>query len=278
MTVGVLIKSAFYFTKDVALHTNDMYTYLYVSSFVAAGGNQIMSIFKYHQILPFWDGLSSRCPQVLSGTLKKPKIIIGMMIIFQLSGLAVVYVTSFCYLLGPDQEPLLLRLAQPWPDRRVAWLVLSVTMFSILPAFISWSGTNTLFLVAAYYLHRGFRRLGRTMEDDEQLLAELASYKTRHRNLSRLTALLDDILKGYIGVCVATCAFNLCIVIFTIKENQDIIEMIISINILMISSLAMAAITVISISLNSWVSIRHRCECSHRSCLSFMNWELYFGV
>ena len=260
MTIGVLLRSVFYFPENVSLQTNDMYIYLQVSWYVAGGVSQTMSLFKYKKFLPFWDSLLSRCPQDFSGTLRRPKATIWMMVILQMSGVAQFIATLLYFTLKPNPEPLLLQLAQPWAYSQFARLIAMGTIFGILSATICWSGGATLFLVAAYYLRSGFRRLHRSLVADRQLLSKLASYKTQHLLLTKLTVMLDDIFRGFIGASVVSSTFGICIVIFTLQDSSSAAEMTISINILTVFAVCMAIITVFSISIHSWVSFQSICK------------------
>ena len=81
LTMWVILKSVFFITWNVSLQTSNMYIYLQVSTFVGVGVHQIMSDFKYRTILPFGDNSLFQCPQELSGTPGRSKIIIRMMVI-----------------------------------------------------------------------------------------------------------------------------------------------------------------------------------------------------
>ena len=124
---------------------------------------QITSLFKYSETLPFWDGLLSRCPREFCGTRRKPKAIKWMMVILLEGNLFPSYVLCTYFALGSDPEPVVMWFAEPWSDSQLASVILLVTMFSTLPAFMSWLSATMMFIVAVYYLCRGFKRLHRTM-------------------------------------------------------------------------------------------------------------------
>ena len=270
MTIGVILRSVFYFRESVSLQTTHMYIYLQISWYVAGGVSQTMSVFKYKKILPFWDNLLSRCPQEFSGTLRRPKIIIWMMVSLHMSAVAQFFVTLSYFTLKPEPEPLLLQLAQPWAYNQFARLIAMGTIVGIFSATICWSGGATHFLAAAYYLRSGFRRLHRTLVADQQLLNKLASYKTQHLHLTKLTVMLDDIFRGFIGASVVSSTFCICIAIFTLKDSSSAAAMTISINILTVFAVCIAIITVFSISIHSWVSFQSICKRLCGWCLQWL--------
>ena len=265
ITISALVRTAFFFTKDVSMQTKDMFVYLQVAMYISIGVCQTMSAFKYKNTLSFWDGLLSLCPEKFTGKLTGTKAVIWMMVAFQASGITFLCAGVSYLISRPEPEPLLLMLAQPWSNSQAAKIVVLATMFSFLPACVSWFGANIQFLMAAYYLCSGFRRLQRAMQIDILLVTELVPYKAEHLHLSRLTDMLDDILRGYIGTNIAMSTFNLCLVIFTLNGSHDLIDMAAAITILFIALFNMSLIIVFSISINSWVSGEFTCEiCIYR--------------
>ena len=254
MTIAALLRTAFFFPKNISLQTSQMYIYLIISLYVAIGSGQIMSIFKYSIILPFWDVVLSRCPQDLNGTLQMSRVIIQIMVIIPVTILLTLLALSFYSILSPKSEPLLQLLAQPWSDSQAPQLIVFATLLSLTPSTVSWFSATVFFLVAGYYLYRAFKRLYRGMEVDQHLITELATYKMQHFHLSQLTAMLDDILRGYIGTTVGMSTFHFCLIIFALGDNQGPLGRISSINILFVASSSMAIIFTVSIALGEWVS------------------------
>ena len=256
MTIAALLRTAFFFTKNVSVQTSQLYIYLIISCHVATGSGQIMSIFKYNKILQFWDGLLSRYPQDLNDTLKMSRAIIQILVIIPVIVLLTLSALSFYFILSPKPEPLLQQYAQPWSDSRAPQLIVLATLLGFMPSIGSWFGASLLFLVAGYYLCRAFRGLYRGMEVDQHLMTELASYKMQHFHLSQLTAMLDDILWGYIGTTVGMSTFDFCLIIFALEPNQGPLGTIIPITTLFAASSGMAVIFTVSIALGEWVSAK----------------------
>ena len=271
ITTVALLRVVFFFTDDVSLQTSEMYIYLVISLYVAVGSGQIMSIFKYSKILQFWDGLFSRCLQDLNGTLKRSRAAIQMMVIILVS-LLVISTGFTCYVIArPKADPLLLWLAQPWSDSQAPQLIVLATLLGFMPSIGSWFSATLLFLVAGYYLCTGFKNLYRTMEVDQHLMTELATYKMQHMHLSQLTTLLDDILRGYIGPTVGMSTFMFCLVIFTLEDNHGFVEMMTSITALTIASSGMAIIFAVSIFVSEWVSGKFKCKWLHIAWLAMFD-------
>ena len=256
ITIGIVIRCLFFFTGDVFMQRGDMFIYLQVSMYVATSICQILSIFKYGKILPFWESLIYVCALKFSGKLICPKAIIWIMVICLVSSLFLVSTVCSYLIWRSEPEPLLLQLAQPWSDREVAKTVVTIAMYSFLPPCVTWLGANMFFLLATYYLCSGFRRLQGTMELDLQLPTDLSLYKKQHLQLSKLADMLDEILRGFIGATVAKSAFDLCFVIFTLHESHHVTEIIASVIILIVAVSSMATITVLSIVIHSRVSVK----------------------
>ena len=254
VTIALILRSIYILTDDVSLQISNMHIFVQVPTYVALGCNQIMSVFMYSKILPFWDDLLSRCPQEFSGTTTRPKIIIWAIFFIQVSGLVVLYILCAIFIVSSEPKTVLLWFAQPWSDSQIACIIAMATLSSVLTVCMSWLGAVNMSTVAAYYLRSAFRRLYRTMEVDESMLSELASYKCQHLHLARLTAMLDDIFKGFIGSCVALSTYVLCIIIFTLKYTHSTIEIVLLSTSIVITSFCMAITTVFSISIHSWVS------------------------
>ena len=118
----------------------------------------------------------------------------------------------------------------------------------------------------------------RPIEVDDQLTAELTTYKSQHLHLSQLTAMLDDILRGFIGVSCATCALQLCIVIYTLNHSYDVMEMSLSIDVFTMDSLCMAMIAMLSTS--HQLMGKSTSEWLHRwrpACVSWRNYGCQQG-
>ena len=64
----------FQFTNDFS-REQAICIYILLGTVDRLGCGQIMSIFKYSKILPFWNGLSSRCTQQLNGLIKGSQVL-----------------------------------------------------------------------------------------------------------------------------------------------------------------------------------------------------------
>ena len=255
ITIGALIRSVFIFDKDVSLDTENMLTVIQVSLLVTTGICQLASYFKYKKVLPFWDSLLQFYPQKFNCQLRRPKVFIWVMIIATIC-YASLSVGAGCYqFLKSDSGEAYIKLAEPWSENikeaRIAYMV-SIAYF--LPLYINWASARILLVVATYYLRWGFKDLHNTMASDTRLVNQIALHKRAHMRLSQMTGDLDDILWGYNGANIAMCTVDLCLVIYTLQNSKGVMEFGGSIMLLIMAVITMSIITVLSLSINAWVS------------------------
>ena len=232
-----------------------MLTFMQVSLLVTTGICQLTSYFQYKKVLPFWDNLLQFYLQKFNCQLRRPKVLIRVIIIATIC-YATLSVGAGCYqFFKSDPGEAYIKLAEPWSENikeaRIAYMV-SIAYF--LPPYINWASARILFVVATYYLRWGFKDLHNTMASDTLLVNQMASHKRAHMRLSQMTGDLDDILWGYNGASIVMCTVDLCLVIYTLHYTKGFMEFGGSIMLLFMAVITMSIITALSLSINTWVS------------------------
>ena len=255
ITICALIRIGFIFNKGISLNTENMLLIMQVSFYVTTSISQLASFIKYRQVLSFWDDLVNMLPERFNKQLGWSKVIIWVIIITAICSLTAVDVTAFYFVLKSNPETTYTKMATPWlgsvNEARVA-VVATISCF--LPSSITWFGAGQLFMVAAYYLRWGFKDLYGRMATDTQLVNQLATHKHGHMRLSQMTEDLDDILWGYTGASIIMSTFDMCFVIFTLRDSHSTLEIMGSVALITLALSTMIIIVVFSISINTWVS------------------------
>ena len=256
ITLGALVRAFLIFEGGFSVKTENLFAYLIISLYTVSGATQIASFFSYQEILPFLDTLISTVPQRINQKLHRSNVVIHCMVAFGVSFLLGITANSYYFILQPDPDPVYVRLAAPWTDTLTeARISFMVTFACFLPAVISWTCCGPFFLTGAYYLRAGFIDLHKAMERDPQMVTNFSTYKEMHLCLSELTARLDHILRGYIGSSLIMATFDMCFLIFTLGDTKSILVLLGSISILFLALVTLLAIALLSISINSWVTI-----------------------
>ena len=164
----------------------------------------------------------------------------------------------FYFILRPDSDSMFLLLAEPWTrtwtDTRISF---TVTHSCFLSAMVIWVSCTVFLMTGGYYLRSGFIDLHKAMQDDQEIVSHLSNYKHQHMCLSDLTAALDRMFKAYIGTALAMATFDMCLQIFTLGDDKKGVVLLGSISLLCVTLNTLLMITVMSISLNSWVMVLH---------------------
>ena len=256
ITICTSIRIPFTFKKGISVNTENILTIMQVSFYVTTCMSQFASFFKYRQILSFWDGLVHLYPQRFNDGLRWQKYIIWVLTITAICQLTAMVASALYFILKADPDPIYIKLAEPWTgsakEARVAFLTATISLF---PSYITWICAGHLFVVSSYYLRWGFKDLQGRMTHETQLLNQLSLYKREHMFLSQMTRKLDDILWGYIGASMIMCTFDMCFVIFTLRDSHTTLGTIGSVVVLWMSLSTMTIIVLFSISINTWVSI-----------------------
>ena len=132
-----------------------------------------------------------------------------------------------------------------------------MTYVGFMPAVAVWISYKMFLMTGGYYLRSGFIDLHTAMRDDQDMIVHLPNYKHQHMHLSDMTATLDRICTAYIGTALAMAAFDMCLVIFTLGDDKKEAMLFGSIGILFVALNTLLIITVMSISINSWVMVLH---------------------
>ena len=256
ITIGVLIRMMFFFTNDTSVEPDSLYAYLAMAYMITVGVTEVVSFYTYNGILPFWDSLLTAIPRKFDINLFKPRIAIQFLTAYGVCHIMAVYLSTYYLFLQGDIHPSFMRLAEPWTETLTqARLSLAVTFACILPAFISWNSVAPFIMTTGYYLRTGFVELSKAMEDDPQMVTNISTYKNQHLHLCKLTDKLDFILRGTIGTALFHATFDMCFVIFTLSSTEDIVVLVGSIGALYIAVGTLLIIAILSISINSWVSV-----------------------
>ena len=255
ITICASIRIAFTFKKGVSINTENILVIMQVAFYVTASISQFASFFNYRQVLSFWDGLVHLQPQRFNDQLRWPKVIIWALTILVICQLTTIDASTSYFIMKSDPDSIYMNLAEPWTgsvkEARVAFVT---TRICFLPSCITWLCGGHFFEVAAYYLRCGFKDLQGHMANDTQVVSQLATYKREHMRLSQMTGDLDDILWGYTGASIIMCTFDMCFVIFALRNSHSTLGTAGSVAILWMTLYTMAIIVLFSISINTWVS------------------------
>ena len=247
--VGLILQGPLHFDSD------GMYTIHVISTYIAAGVCQLSSYFKYGGLLPFWDDLLISLPQRFSDSLIYPKFFIRFLVSFILCFLVSMYAFAYYFILQPEPDSVFLQLAEPWTENITeARLSYMVTFACFLPALMICGMSGTVFLTSAFYLRWGFADIYKAMQSDLELEGQVALYRQQHLKLCELTARLDAMFKGYIGSGTSMATFNLCFVIYILKDCKTDFIFFGTLVMFYMSLVNIAIIAVLSISIISWVS------------------------
>ena len=256
ITVLAVIKLFFAFGGGFSVETDNIFLYLIIALGITVGATQLGSILSYHKILPFWDSVTAAMPQKFNQFSRGSMIVINLILTLGLM-LDITMVTgTYYFILMPDPGRFYMRLAEPWSDTLTASRISAMmTSVCFLPALLTWTFSGLLFLTGAYYLRSGFVDLYKAMDHDPQLITGLSTHRRQHLRLVELTSTLDNILRTCIGgnICMAT--FDMCFVIFTLGHHNSSLILAGSVLVLLVGLITLVAIAVISISINSWVTI-----------------------
>ena len=156
-----------------------MLKFMQLSLLATTGICQLASYFKYKKVLPFWDSLLQFYPQKFNCQLRRPKVFIWVMIIATIC-YATLSVGAGCYqFLKSDPGEAYIKLAEPWSENiREARMAYMISIAYFLPPYINWASAGILFVVATYYLRRGFKDLHNTMASDTQLVNQMGLAQT----------------------------------------------------------------------------------------------------
>ena len=256
ITVSALIKLFFAFGGGFSVETDNIFLYLIIALGITMGATQLGSIFSYHKILPFWDSVTATMPQKFNQYPRGSMIVINLVLTLGLM-LDITMVTgTYYFILLPDPDRFYMRLAEPWSDTLTASRIsVILTGACFLPALLAWTFSGLLFLTGAYYLRTGFIDLYKAMDHDQQLITGLSTHRRKHLRLVELTSILDDILRTYIGGNICMAMFDMCFVIFTLGHHNSSLILAGSVFMLLVALITLVAIAVISISIDSWVTI-----------------------
>ena len=256
-TCCALCRTLFYFGGGFSLDADSILANLIIVFYITNGSTQFASFFSYHEILPFWDSLLSAIPCRFSGELLRPKVVIQCMLALQAIFITAVAACNMYGILQPDLHPVFIRLAEPWSqtvtETRISFVV---TYVCFLPAFITWASGSVFFATGAYYLRAGFIGLHKTMSGDPHMVSHLSIYKNQHGRLAELTGTFEGIMKVHIGASVIMAAVDMCFVVFTLQDDYKIMPLLGSISLLCQALFTLLLVSVMSISLNSWVIVQ----------------------
>ena len=258
ITCGAVIRIFFFFGDDLSVETGNLFAYLMIVYYVVAGSTQIASNLTYHEMLPFWDSMLSVIPQTVNTNLARARIVIQCILGSGVCFVIAETTIAFYFILRPDPDPMYLHLAEPWANTwtkaRISFIM---TYTSFLPSGIVWVSCKMFLLTSGYYLRSGFIDLHNAMQDDQDMILHLSNYKHQHMHLSDLTATLDRICTAYIGTALAIAAFDMCLVIYILGDDKKGVMLLGSISVLFLAISTLLMITVMSISINTWVIILH---------------------
>ena len=256
ITFVALIKLFFVFGGGFSVETGNIFLYLIIALGIAIGAIQLGSILSYHKILPFWDSVIAAMPQKFNQYPRRSKIVLNLLLMLGLVFDITMVTGSYYFILIPDPDHFYMRLAEPWSDTlKASRISVMVTGVCFLPALLAWTFSSLLFLTGAYYLRTGFVDLYKAMDHDPQLITGLSTHRRQHLRLVELTATLDYILRTYIGGTICMAMFDMCFVIFTLGHHNSSLILAGSVFVLLVALITLVATAVISISVNSWVTI-----------------------
>ena len=276
ITCGASIRALFFFNGDFSVETGNLFAYLMIIFYVVSGITQITSNLTSHEILPFWDSTLSVIPQKLNTKLTRAKIVIPCILCFGVCFIIAETTIAFYFILRPHPDTVFLLMAEPWTHTwthtRISFMV---THACFLPALAIWLSSAMFLMTGGYYLRSGFIDLHNAMQDDQEMISHLSIYKHQHTRLSDLTSTLDRICKAYIGTVLAMATFDMCLVIFTLGDDRRGVVLFGSISLLCVTLNTLLIITVMSISINSWVMVLHLTRSVNRNDTVWI-WCIYF--